>query len=70
MKMKNLMIAAASLLLTAACAPQGPQKSIELPFQGNTYVTQIEEPAIANASKVIDTRSGLLKDWSNPEVVI
>ncbi len=69
MKFKNLMIAVAALAL-ASCCEKAPQKTIELPFQGNTYVTQVEEPFIENASRVIDTRSGLLKDWSCAETVI
>ena len=69
MKFKNLMIAAAALAL-ASCCEKAPQKSIELPFQGNTYVTQMDNHTNENAAAVIGTRSGLVRNWNTEDVVL
>ena len=69
MKLKTLMIAAA-LFALASCCDKAPQKTIELPFQGNTYVTQMNDHTNDNAAAVIDTRSGLVRNWNTEDVVL
>ena len=69
MKIKNLLIAAAAVIMAMPSNAASP-KVVEMPFQGNTYVTSIKKPMIHNASQVIDTRTGLLNDWDDSKVTI
>lgn len=72
----NIKPAIASILITAwACAKATPAAeetgTIEIPQQGNTFVTACNGTNfVSTASGIIDTHSGELKNWTDDNTVI
>ncbi len=62
------------MMMAWACAeatPVAETNSIEIPLQGNTYVTECDGTNfISSASGIIDTHSGELKSWNDENTVI
>lgn len=72
---KTLFTLVAAAALISSCAPSRtvPQvkgKALEIPFQGNVFVTKAPGNFLKTASRTIQYHNGSIMDWSSSEIVL